>query len=165
MTVPLQRLWVGLWPPEPVLDLLESLPRPPVDGVRWTRRDQWHVTLAFLGRSDVERVRQSLAALVHPPIEVRLEGRAGRLGRDALVVPVAGADNLAAEVRRVLGLKPARFVGHLTLARLRQRAACGLVDAPLVASWVADSVALVASDTLPSGASYRTLAVVPLRPA
>jgi 2'-5' RNA ligase len=147
-----------------VLDLLAALPREPVDGVRWTTREQWHVTLAFLGRTDPERVLQALADLDHPQVEVTLDGRVGRLGRDALVVPVRGVDQLAADVRRALDLEPARFVGHLTLARLKQRPACGLVDHPVRASWTADSIALVASDTLPTGVVYRTLAAVALGP-
>ena len=43
------RLFVAVWPPDDVIDVLADLPRPEVAGVRWTTRGQWHVTLRFLG--------------------------------------------------------------------------------------------------------------------
>ena len=43
------RLFVAVWPPDEVLDLIAALPRPEVEGLRWTTRDQWHVTLRFFG--------------------------------------------------------------------------------------------------------------------
>ena len=44
------RLFVAVWPPDDVLDRLAVLPRPEVDGLRWTDQDHWHVTLRFLAR-------------------------------------------------------------------------------------------------------------------
>ena len=46
------RLFVAVWPPPEVLDLVAEMDRPALAGVRWTTRDQWHVTLRFLGRMD-----------------------------------------------------------------------------------------------------------------
>jgi 2'-5' RNA ligase len=46
------RLFVAVWPPPEVLDLVAEIDRPALAGVRWTTRDQWHVTLRFLGRMD-----------------------------------------------------------------------------------------------------------------
>ena len=43
------RLFVAVWPPVDVVERLSELPRPAVDGVRWTTPDQWHVTIRFLG--------------------------------------------------------------------------------------------------------------------
>ncbi|MER3453020.1 MAG: RNA 2',3'-cyclic phosphodiesterase, partial [Acidimicrobiia bacterium] len=43
------RLFVAVWPPEEVLDVVAKLPRPGVVGLRWTSREQWHVTLRFFG--------------------------------------------------------------------------------------------------------------------
>ena len=45
------RLFVALFPPEDVLEELAEFlaPRQEVDSdLRWTTRDQWHVTLAFM---------------------------------------------------------------------------------------------------------------------
>ncbi|NIR41602.1 MAG: RNA 2',3'-cyclic phosphodiesterase, partial [Actinobacteria bacterium] len=46
------RLFVAVWPPPSVVDLLARLPRREEPGVRWTTEAQWHVTLRFLGRAD-----------------------------------------------------------------------------------------------------------------
>src|SRR5438445_10975988 len=48
------RLFVAVWLPEHVLDLVAALPRPDVEGLRWTSRDQWHVTLRFFGNVELD---------------------------------------------------------------------------------------------------------------
>ena len=62
------RLFVAVWPPPEVLDVLAALPRTERPGVRWTTRDQWHVTLRFLGMADpaeaVEAVRRIEASVL-----------------------------------------------------------------------------------------------------
>jgi RNA 2',3'-cyclic 3'-phosphodiesterase len=162
----LVRTWVGLWPPGNVLDVLEELPRPDEPGVRWTTRAQWHVTLRFLGTVDPDQVVDVLSGLRHPRTSAVLGPRVGRLGRNTLVLPVAGLDALAVEVGSlldVLGLPPATpFLGHLTLARLKGAPACGLVDQPVSVSWVAGSVAVVTSELHPDGVRYTTVAEIPL---
>ena len=45
---------MAVWPPEEVLDLIGGLARPEVEGLRWTTRDQWHVTLRFFGEAKLE---------------------------------------------------------------------------------------------------------------
>jgi 2'-5' RNA ligase len=154
-----------------VLDRLEALPRadPPGPGVRWTTRDQWHVTLRFLGDADPGEVVAALEPVGprFPPLEVTLGPRVGRLGRGILMVPVSGLDDLAAEViRATAGLgrppEPRPFLGHLTLARLKGAAACGLTDRTLRDRWTARELAVVRSDLHPHGARYSTVATVPL---
>ena len=57
------RLFVGLAPPTAVLDDLEAACapfRPGQPDVRWTSRELWHITLAFLG----EVAEESLARLL-----------------------------------------------------------------------------------------------------
>ena len=165
----MSRLFVALWPPAEVLDQIEALPRQERPGVRWTTRDQWHVTLRFLGSADVDAVTPALRALRHPPVEAVVGGRVARLGRSALVVPVAGLDSLAAAVLDATASAvparagpEARFVGHLTLARLKGARVGGLVDSLIDASWPADEVALVESILGSGPATYRTVATVPL---
>ena len=46
------RLFVAVALPPDVLEIIEGLDRPPVEGLRWTDREQWHVTLRFLGAVD-----------------------------------------------------------------------------------------------------------------
>lgn len=160
------RTWVGLWPSTAVVDALTALPREQQPGVRWTTPDQWHVTLRFLGTVDADEVARTLAPLRHDAVEVTLGPRVGRLGRHLLVVPAEGCDGLVAAVDQLLdplvGPRAGRFLGHLTLARLKQRPACGLVHHPIDTTWWADRVAVVTSELDPAGARYHTLAEIPL---
>ena len=161
-------MWVGLWPPPDIVDVLDALPREDAPGLRWATADQWHVTLCFLGRADPGAATVALSGLRHPATEARFEGRVGRLGRDALVVPVGGLESLATAVadafRGVGDRRPEGrpYFGHLTLARLKGRPACGLVDRRITGSWTVGSVALVASELHAAGARYTTVATVPL---
>lgn len=62
------RLFVGIWPPEPVIGVLcdaqrRLAQRAPSGAVRLTRRDQLHLTLCFLGEVDEGRVEGLVAVL------------------------------------------------------------------------------------------------------
>jgi 2'-5' RNA ligase len=61
------RLFVAVRPPDDILDAVAALPRPTHPGVRWTARDQWHVTLRFLG--EVEDPTPVAAALAAAPLD------------------------------------------------------------------------------------------------
>jgi len=82
-------------------------------------------------------------------------------------VPVAGVDAVAAAVVRAtadLGDQPRkRFVGHLTVARLKRSAvmpkALGLM---VEAAFDVSEIALVQSRLDPAGARYETLATWPV---
>ena len=52
------RMFIAAWPPSAVLDALDALPRRDVAGVRWTTREQWHVTLRYLGDVDPDRAAE-----------------------------------------------------------------------------------------------------------
>jgi RNA 2',3'-cyclic 3'-phosphodiesterase len=165
------RLFVAVWPPAEVLDRLEALPRTEDAGCRWTTRAQWHVTLRFLGEADSDAVAEALAMLSPssfdsapspPACEAVLGPRAGPLGSGVVMLPVAGLDGLAASVERAtLGIgrpPPHAFTGHLTLARIKgPTKSLDLDSLALSASWPVGSLALVASRTLPTGATYTTL--------
>ena len=93
------RLFVAVWPPEEVLDRVAALARPEVEGLRWTRRDQWHVTLRFLGAiPDPAPVVEALAGLDLPAADAVLGPAVDRFGRRIVHVPVAGLDAVAAGV-------------------------------------------------------------------
>jgi 2'-5' RNA ligase len=171
------RLFVAVWPPAEVLDALEGLNRPAAPGLRWTTRDQWHVTLRFLGSVDDPA---PVAAALDDLSEARAVAVAGpatcRLGSSILVLPVNGLDPLAASVVAVtaaLGEPPPDrpFAGHVTLARARrgrgtgeagsgrdrQRVA-GLAGAAFSASWEVGEVTLVGSTLHRHGARYDIVA-------
>jgi 2'-5' RNA ligase len=119
------RLFVAVRPPEDVLAALAGLARPEHPGLRWSTRDQWHVTLRFLGDvDDPDPVAAALVAAPLAPTEAVVGPEVVALNPRVLCVPVAGLDDLAAAVaaadlpgvRRPPEDRP--FRGHLTLARL-----------------------------------------------
>ena len=125
------RLFVAVRPPLATLDLIASLPRPTQRGMRWTRRDQWHVTLLFLAEADVDEVRRCLGSLDAAPVWGTLATEASSFGRSAIVLPVDGLDSLAGAVHQAVGVVPDRpFAGHLTIARAEHRSSRRLVTAP-----------------------------------
>jgi len=135
------RLFIAVWPPPEVVDVLRTLERPTIPGLRWTTPDQWHVTLRFIGDADPPDV----GPLPTIDAEVTLGPATARLGRRILMVPVHGLDDVA-------GPTP-----HLTLARAKRAIPPALVGRPLTARWHADGATLVASETHPDGARYRIL--------
>jgi 2'-5' RNA ligase len=144
------RLFVGVWPTDDVRDAIAALPRRA--GVRWTLREQWHVTLRFLGEVDdpepwVTRVRDVAAA--SSVRTVTLGPRTTMLGRENLVLPAVGVDDLAA----ALGAE--KFRGHLTLSR---RATPDLAGTAFTASWEATEIALIRSHLGGGPAVYETIA-------
>ena len=183
------RLFVAIALPGGAAAELEQVVAPlraPWPGLRWTGRDAWHLTLAFLGEVD--------EALV-PGLSTRLQRAAGRHSRPALALAGAGAFPVAARARvlwtgvrgdehglaalarsvagaaRKSGMALAeerrRYQPHLTLARCRLP-----VDVqPLVerldtftgTPWVAAEIYLIRS-RLSAQPRYETLGSWPLRP-
>ncbi|WP_225845418.1 RNA 2',3'-cyclic phosphodiesterase [Streptomyces sp. HPF1205] len=189
------RLFVALLPPPAALAELDAgLTRvrglPDADALRWTAREGWHLTLAFLGevpeetRPDLDE-RLARAARRHGPYELRLAG-GGRFGDRTLWAGAEGdltavghlADSVRAAARRA-GAPAAEehgFHAHLTLARARQGARVRLrpfADALADfrgSSWTAGTLSLVASIPPRSGVPgeqphYRSAVSWPLGPA
>lgn len=169
------RLFVAVHPPPEVLDAVAALPRPERPGVRWTTRDQWHVTLRFLGEVEgpgpvADAVAAAVAGLA--PVEAVLGPRVTTLGPGVVCVPVAGLDDLAGAVVAAtagFGRPPEDrpFTGHLTVARARRGSGPvrRLAGAPIEGRWVASSAEVVRSHLHPAGARYETVASAPLRGA
>jgi RNA 2',3'-cyclic 3'-phosphodiesterase len=165
------RLFVAVWPPDDVLDRLAALERPEVAGLRWTTREQWHVTVRFLGQVvDVEAVVAALSGLDVETGVARLGPAVDRFGRRILHVPVAGLDAIAADVVRVSagqGEPPddRPFRGHITLARARERGNVDLrsyAGAPVAGAWSVTEICLVESRLSPHGARYGVVERFPL---
>lgn len=179
------RLFVALVPPETVLEEIDAVfgpHRAAWPGLRWTRRDSWHVTLAFYGEVDdavVPRLlpRLERAAGRHPVRELAFSG-AGAFPRPAAArVLWTGlhsdlrrlADSCVAAGRRegAPADEHARFHPHLTIARTR----VPLDLRPLLAAlegyqgtpWAADQIHLVRS-RLGAVPRYETLRTWPLKP-
>lgn len=165
-----KRLFVAVWPRSEVVRQLAALPRPQLPGVRWTRPEQWHVTMRFLGWTGFDAAVEAFEAGTGQACTAVMGPETARLGRGVLEVPVAGLDQLAEAVTRAtaaVGRPPEsrHFHGHLTLARARApRDLAGLVGLPAAATWPVGELTLVSSVTGRGGSHYtveRRLALVP----
>jgi 2'-5' RNA ligase len=148
------RLFVAVRPPSDVIDAIAALPRPERHGIRWSRPDQWHVTLRFLGDvDDGAPVADALsAALVGAGAAVVTLGPStDKLGRGVLMIPAHGLDGLAATVldatRSIVAVPDDAFAfrGHLTLARCPRRVPSWAIGVAIDARWTATEVELVSS--------------------
>ena len=164
------RLFVAAWPSDEVLDAVAALPRPEVPGLRWTTRDQWHVTLRFLGSvDDVDAAVAAVRAIEASACDVEVGPEVGRFGKRILHVPTHGLDEVAAatvQATAAVGEPPEdrAFKGHLTLARSRRGDTDlrPLAGTAISGGWRADEVTLVRSHLGGSGARYEVIERVPL---
>jgi 2'-5' RNA ligase len=180
------RLFVALDPPAPVRDALAAL-RADVPGARWTPTHNVHLTLAFIGEVDGERVpavEAALAGVANPPVPVEVTGlgafpnrRAARV-LSAVVALHPSLAALHAQVARalaVLGVEPERrpfpdgnhrFRPHLTLARLKEadrRSVQAFLEQPVPRlAFEAAAFHLFESTPGPGGSTYRRLGSYPL---
>jgi 2'-5' RNA ligase len=165
------RLFVAIAPPAAVLDELDALVEPlrsSRQDLRWTNREAWHVTLAFLGQVDeptaVELAqRLERAARLHHDIRLAFSGAGTFPAARRANVLWSGLSGDRAELARLAesvvagaacaGTPPPdhgrRFQPHLTLARCRMPADVTDLVAALEdfqgSSWTADRVHLVRS--------------------
>jgi 2'-5' RNA ligase len=178
----LRRAFLAVIPPPTVLDAVEAVVEGGTRrGFRWTRRDQWHVTIQYFGKvADADALIGALAGPLAkvPPASVQLRGAGGfPSAKRASVYWFGVAD--PGPLRRVheaviegavdfirprdLGV----YTPHLTLARLpapkrltEEVEALASVD--LGSPWTVDEIVLLESETRREGAVYRTVARLPL---
>lgn len=181
------RLFVAIALPAAAAGELDSAVaplRPAWPELRWTRRDAWHLTLAFLGEVDEGvtgrlAVRLERAAARHPRLSLSL-GSAGAFPAASrarvLWTGVRGdrrglaalATSVAAGARRA-GAPPAsegrRYEPHLTLARCRAPADVQTLVATLAGfagtPWTAGEIYLIRSRPQDQP-RYETLGAWPL---
>lgn len=163
------RLFVALWPPASVISQLQTIPRTSEPRIRWVAASNVHVTLHFIGDADPHEVRSRLQNLRIPDAHAHVGPNLRRLGRDALILPVGGINRVAATVYNALNdLGPRRrgrsrrqqFVGHLTLARVKQED-YEVEEQSFQASFPVREIALVASRRESNGVVYETLCTWP----
>jgi 2'-5' RNA ligase len=165
------RLFVAIEPPQAVLEELEARVaplRPAWPSLRWTGRDAWHVTLAFLGEVTEDTAgalgpRLERAARRHPCLSLsfRAGGAFPAAGRARVLwtgvhgdrrALAALAQSVAAAARRAGAPPPDEGRGyrpHLTLARCRMPADVGPLVGALAgyagAPWEAGEIQLIRS--------------------
>lgn len=190
------RLFIAIAIPEPVKARLETAQTElrrvlPGASVRWARREQFHLTLKFLGEVAAARVEPLANALRNAcqpfaPLRLRLEGvggfpnlrwprvlwagvpdEAGRLAQ--LQAAVDGATRDFTNEKKEPG-----FAGHVTLARIRDlnraeadalaERAAGMKQQPF-GQWTVDQIKLMRSELSPQGARHTPLAIFTLAAA
>ncbi|HUR18056.1 MAG TPA: RNA 2',3'-cyclic phosphodiesterase [Acidimicrobiales bacterium] len=148
------RAFVAVWPPPEVVASLAGLPRPEVEGLRWTGPDQWHVTLRFLGEVDEDEAAWAFDTIgAGTPAVAGMGPATGRFGRRVLHVPVSGLDAVAAATVAATGgighpPEDRPFAGHITLARARHPRGVdlrSLAGASIAGTWAVPEITLVAS--------------------
>lgn len=187
------RLFVAISLPENVKDEIEKTQRElrtalPGNFIRWTKREQFHLTLKFLGNVAEARVNELITALRDACLNFSaLRLRAERIGffpdlRLPRVVWVGVHDDHDMLPRLQEGIEVAvknftaersekEFTGHVTLGRIPQikrpqaetlkKVAPGLSDR-FFGEWMAEKVELIRSELSSNGSRYSTLADIPL---
>ncbi|MEW2605232.1 RNA 2',3'-cyclic phosphodiesterase [Streptomyces sp. NPDC047916] len=164
-----QRLFVAVLPPGPAADELAGAVAPlhrlpGAMDLRWTAREGWHYTLAFLGDVDEELLpalytRLERAAHRTEPFPLRIRG-GGRFDGRVLWAGAEGglgtlrllAERAAAAARKsgILMEEHQRHTPHLTLARSRAQADLAPYTAALEGfdgtPWEVGEIGLVRSD-------------------
>ncbi|MGW6685356.1 RNA 2',3'-cyclic phosphodiesterase [Streptomyces sp. NPDC054961] len=162
------RVFMALAPPDDAKGELERELRPAYDAypcMRWNRREDWHITLAFLGELPVAAVpllRQPLAdlAAARKPLHLALRGGGhfdDRVLWTGIDGDLEGLHLLATEVRTVarqcgIAFEERPLRPHLTLARSRRNDSASVLEAAagLAAfagrTWPAERLHLVGSN-------------------
>jgi 2'-5' RNA ligase len=160
----------------------------PGRGIRWTRREQMHLTLKFLGNVDGTRVEGLVEAVRGvgrgaAPLRLRAEkiGFFPDLRRPRVIW--AGVNTEHDELSRLQGSiesavqeftaeRPEQnFSGHVTIGRIKEinRAAsecliktAGAMAERLFGEWSADQIGIIRSELSSEGPRYTTIAGIPL---
>jgi len=145
-----------------VVAQLAALTRPEVDGVRWTKPEQWHVTLRFIGTADIAEALAAFGEIGARPAQAVMGPVVQRFGRGAAAIPVDGLDRLAAAVVDAtagVGQPPDRrgFVGHLTIARCKTGLPSQALGSDFTAEFGVEEIHLIRSHLDHVGPTYEIL--------
>jgi 2'-5' RNA ligase len=183
------RLFIAIPIPEPVRDEIirvqrEMQPLAPRGAVRWTRPDQFHLTLRFLGDVPVaglEKLKESVNAVCRSaqPLQMRAEGVGFFPNPHSPRVVWVGMDDQAGllvdlQKRIETAIRPftaepgeKNFSGHVTLGRLKNlkppdarklAAHAQTVKDRTFGEWTAHEIEIIRSELSPAGARHTLLA-------
>ena len=178
----LRRAFLAVVPPPDVLDAIDGLfDRAGRSKFRWTRRDQWHVTVQYVGKVGsaddlIGALAGPLAVVAAPSVQISGAGGFPSARRSAVFwlgvrdsAPLRAVHNVVIDAAsgflRVRDVIP--YVPHLTLARLDPPKRItteveALADVTLGGAWTAEELVLMESESHRSGSIYRTVARLPL---
>ena len=145
-----------------------SLHRKDQRGARFVQPDNWHITLRFLGDAQPGVVIDALSGVQPAPAVAQIGPGVDCFDERVLVIPVTGLDALAEDVRaRVHGLgtqpAPKRFLGHVTVARVKANVPMPRALGSLISSsFEVTEIALIQSRLEERGARYETLETWPV---
>ena len=178
----LRRAFLAVVPPPDGLDTIDGLfDRTARSKFRWTRREQWHVTVQYFGKVGsaddlIGALAGPLANVAAPAVQISGAGGFPSARRAAVFwlgvrdpVPLQAVHDVVIEASSGF-LRPRDvipYVPHLTLARLDPPKRItteveALADVVLGDVWTADELVLMESETHRSGSIYRTIARLPL---
>jgi 2'-5' RNA ligase len=187
------RLFIALAIPDAVKETIEATQAElrrllPPKAARWTRREQFHLTLRFLGNVAASRVEELVEACrsacqSFSPLYLC----AGRIGffpkaREPRVVWVGISDlddrlaamwNAVQSATQPFTSEPPEsgFTGHVTLARVNRltrdqaghlAASAAKFEQTVFGEWTTGQLELMRSELLPEGARHSVLALFPL---
>jgi len=163
----------------------------PRDVVRWTKPEQFHLTLRFLGdvpSTQVTGLRESIgtACAGTPPLHLRAQGvgffpnaRSPRV----IWVGINDKENRLGTFQKKIESAVQtytverggeRFAGHITLGRFKEHNRLDnneltnysqSMKSRLFGEWTAREIEIIRSELLPAGPRYTSLAVCQLEPA
>ena len=135
----------------------------------WVPKENYHITLMFIGErpeEEVSKISTLLGGVEAGPFKLRLSG-IGRFGSRVLWVGVEESEDLyllAKSVNTLLGGDFSRFHPHITLARIKSRYwDLPPVEVPTV-EWAVDRFVLYQSLLSSTGPTYVPVAHFPLKP-
>jgi RNA 2',3'-cyclic 3'-phosphodiesterase len=189
------RLFIAITAPEAVKDKLTAAQARlrselPQGLARWTKREQFHLTLKFLGeiescRLDRLIVAARAAARLFAPLRLRAEGIGffpeGRFPRVVWAGITDESGHLSAlQCALETAVQPftpeppePHFAGHITLGRFqrlkpqeaeRLADAAGRLAGQVFGAWTASEIDLMRSDLSPQGARHSPVASLALAP-
>ncbi len=161
----MSRCFVALRPPPDVVDVIGDLSADEIEGLRWTRREELHVTLRFFPEVDAAALVEAVGAVRHEAVDVVAGPAIEAMFGHVVALPVRGADDLAGAVTsatvHLLDVdRP--FHGHLTVGRFRKGRRPAFTARPCEVAWRATSFAVVESRPTDGRHVHTTLAEVPL---
>jgi 2'-5' RNA ligase len=147
-----------------------------IKGIRWTKKEQLHLTLYFIGNTDVEIIPQlseKLSALKFPSFELTVSGT-GFFRSNIFFLELDDSEilnclkaQIDSVVSKILGIEPSPcdFVPHITIARFKHRLSFKKSDSLeqkfekiLPQKFTVNKFTLYESKTYPNGAVHTPLA-------